>query len=121
MNWKTLLLIAGLFGLGAVALGGGDETESERKRIRGHFDVTPDCQITWRGKPEDAAAFWQANEAYLRKMIDLAATLHITEPAGVTAYIMLALFPECDQTQEPTNSFRIVMEAMGAKVDSLMK
>ncbi len=129
MNWKIIAGIAALVGLGATAVSKAETAPSRsvrklRDEIRSHFDVSADCTIVYKGDPEDAAAFWVRFRSYLRAMIDLySKTWNIEEPAveGVAAYVALAIFPECDQTKDPTLSFRAVMAAMEFRISQLLE
>ncbi len=116
--WTSVLIALGIGIPLAVMASGGDSAHEKRRRvIRKYFTVSGDCQITFSG---DANAFWQRFDPYLKDMIQLAATLQITEPAGVASYTMMALFPECDQTKEQTPSFQAVYAALEFRLDALM-
>lgn len=123
MNWKTILTIVGVAGLGAVIAGSaeGASLEGRRKAIRKYFKVEGDCQITFVGDPSDARAFWVKHDKYVREMIPLAASIGITDKSGVASYVMLALFPECDQTKEQTLSFQAAYAALEYRVGVLME
>jgi hypothetical protein len=119
MNWKLLGIVAAVAGIGSIIASSaeGSTTEKRRKVIRSYFKVSGDCNITFDG---EANAFWQRFDPYLTEMIALAATLKITDPEGVASYVMLALFPECDQTKEQTLSFRAVYAALEFRLEALM-
>jgi hypothetical protein len=121
MKWKLIGTILGVAALGAVMAGSaeGSTLERQRKAIRSYFKVEGDCQITFVGDPENARAFWVKHDKYVREMIPLAHSIGITDVRGVTSYIMLALFPECDQTKEQTLSFQAAFAALEYRVGVL--
>lgn len=121
MNWKLIGIVLGVAGVGALVAGvaEGSSLDRERSRIRKFFTVSQECQITFNGG--DPAIFWTKFDGFLRKMIDLAATLKITDPPGVALYVALKLFPECDQTQQTSNSFKLTLGAMSYRIGKLME
>jgi hypothetical protein len=123
MNWKALGAIIAIFGVGALVAGAAEGSEVDRKRrlIRAHFEVAPNCQITYTGNPATAGEFWSKYDSYLLHMIRLAAPLQITDPAGLASYVMLNLFPECDQTQQMSNSFLLARKAAEIRIGQLLQ
>ena len=118
---KYLLILLGLgFGAAAVLQGKGG-LKGDRDKIRSHFTVSGDCQITYTGDPAKAQAFWRGFDPYLKKMIELAASIGIDYPEGIAAYVGLALFPECDQTKQKNPSFTVVLAAMEFRITQLLE
>jgi len=120
MNWKYLLAIVGIAGVGALTLAQPKGLEKQRNKVRKAFKVTGDCRIEYRNDPEMAQAFWESNRDYLTEMIRLAQTIGVTDVPGVAAYTMLNLFPECDPTQEHTLSYTVMVTALEVRIRAIM-